>query len=324
MNISIFLSVWCQNLWDELILKNEIKYLKTKFWEDSIFRVFTYDVSNIFYKDSNITYLEYFPIWIKNPKNIIRNIKNYIEFIKTIKWSDKIIVWWWWIFYENEVSLVSNPLKIWLFRFYIFKFFKKDIWIYGVSIEIAENSKNIYKIKKLFSFSQDIKVRNPYSQNLLSNLWIRSELIDDFVFSDNYKINKKPAFLSLDVKLFDLEVFKNIDFSWKTIWIAFRKTYLSDFTISSIIEYIVKSRWKIVFLPHSFHNDNIDSNDYIYLSQFIKEWVSIVSSMEEVYDYYKQKKIDLCLSMRLHSMILCQVYDIEYIKFNYSQKTKET
>ena len=37
------------------------------------FKVFTYDISDIFYKKDNINYLEYFPIGIKKSKNIYRN-----------------------------------------------------------------------------------------------------------------------------------------------------------------------------------------------------------------------------------------------------------
>ena len=45
--------------------------------------------------------------------------------------------------------------------------------------------------------------------------------------------------------------------------------------------------------------------------------------MHEVYDFYREKKIDFCLSMRLHSMILAQVYEIPYIWVSYSLKTEE-
>lgn len=65
MNIAIMMSVWCQNLWDELILKNEIQLLREKYGKKTKFRVFTYDLEDIFYQDETVEYLEYFPIWIK-------------------------------------------------------------------------------------------------------------------------------------------------------------------------------------------------------------------------------------------------------------------
>jgi len=45
--------------------------------------------------------------------------------------------------------------------------------------------------------------------------------------------------------------------------------------------------------------------------------------MQESYDIYKNKKIDICLVMRLHAIILSQVYGIDFIAFSYSKKTDE-
>ena len=61
--ISIFASIWSQNLGDELILKNEINLLKKEFWENTKFFVFTYDKKDLFFKEKNVFYKEYFPIW---------------------------------------------------------------------------------------------------------------------------------------------------------------------------------------------------------------------------------------------------------------------
>lgn len=323
MNISIFLSCWQQNLWDELILKNEIKLLKKEYWENTLFTVFTYDLKDDFLQDNSIKYIEYFPISIKQPKNIIRNIKNFYNFLYQVYKSDLIVVWWWWIFYENEVSTVSNPLNMWYIRLIFFKIFLKKVLFYWVSIEIWEKSKNLYKIKKIFSLWDDIRVRNEYSFLLLQKIWIRSKLIDDPVFYDawdNY-IKKSPIF-SIDCKNIDLSFLTKIDFYGKTIWIAFRKWYLEDDILEKICENIIQKWWKIILLPHSFHKTNIESNDEFYLKKILKNNITITSNMAETYELYKQKKIDLSLSMRLHSMILSQVYDIDYIKFSYSYKTK--
>jgi len=94
MNILIMMSIWCQNIWDELILKNEIVLLKEKYWKDTNFLVMTYDIKNFFYIDKNVRYIEYFPIWIKKIRNIYRNIKNFFVFIKSILLSDKVVIWW--------------------------------------------------------------------------------------------------------------------------------------------------------------------------------------------------------------------------------------
>jgi polysaccharide pyruvyl transferase WcaK-like protein len=73
------------------------------------------------------------------------------------------------------------------------------------------------------------------------------------------------------------------------------------------------------------------SNDYIFLKQFLRKEtlekypkkISISKSMEETYNYYKEKKIDICLAQRLHSIILSDVYEIPFIGISYGRKTDE-
>jgi polysaccharide pyruvyl transferase WcaK-like protein len=45
--------------------------------------------------------------------------------------------------------------------------------------------------------------------------------------------------------------------------------------------------------------------------------------MQESYEIYTKKKIDINLAMRLHSIILSHVYSIPYIAISYSKKTDE-
>lgn len=327
MNIAILMSVWAQNLGDELILKNEIKLLEEKYFPIKCnFKVFTYDLSDEFVKAENIEYLEYFPIWIKNPKNIFRNLKNFINFSKIIKSSDKIIIWWGWIFYENETQSVGNPLTQWLFRVKMREFYKKDIIFFWVSIEISKNSTNLELVRQIFSPAKEIYVRNKYSNELLKNLQINSEIIADPVFSDNWKKeNFKSPILKLETSNFDLGNFSQIDFVWKKVWLAFRSWKLQDENkqISELIDLIISNGGEVILLPHSFHKTDILANDYEFLKQFVREKVSITNSMFETYEIYKKNLIDICISMRLHSMILSQVYDIDFISISYSQKTSE-
>lgn len=327
MKIAVMMSVWCQNLWDELILKNEIQLLKEKYGIDTQFKVFTYDLADIFYTDKNIKYLEYFPIWIRNPKNLWRNIKNYYHFIKTIKWCDKVVIGGGGIFFDNETGNYSNPLNQWLFRTEIIKILKKEIIIFWVSIDI-KFERNLEKIKKIFVNAKEVFVRDNGSFELLKNLWIKSEIILDPVFWDNWEVwlkNYKKNFLvkKVDAKSFCLNDIRDTDFSGKTIWLALRSWYLQTekVVIHEIIDFILHSGWKVMLLPHSFHTGDDMANDLKFLSQFIKPWVEITNFMQETYEIYKQKKIDFCLSMRLHSMILSQVYGIEFIAIKYAKKS---
>ncbi len=327
MNIAIMMSVWCQNLWDELILKNEIQLLREKYGKKTKFRVFTYDLEDIFYQDETVEYLEYFPIWIKNPKNIFRNLKNYYNFIKTVKWADKIVFGGWWIFFDNEAGNFSNPLKQWLFRSEIIKLLKKDLVIFWVSIDIKLN-KNLSTIHKIFSQAKEVYVRDNASFELLKNIWVSSEIILDPVFSDNGQegiknYEKNYLLKKINAADFILDDLYGIDFSGKTLWIAFREWYLQNEkdTIEKVIDYVLNAWGKVILLPHSFHTLDMKANDLEFLKHFVKSWVSISQSMEETYETYRQKKIDFCLSMRLHSMILSQVYAIEFIAIKYAKKS---
>lgn len=322
MNIVILMSVWCQNLWDELILKNEINLLNKKYPFDNHFRVFSYDIKNPFFISENIEYIEYFPIWIKKIWNLFRNIKNYYNFIKTIKWAEKVIIWWGGIMFDNEIWDISNPLNQWLFRIAFINFLKKDIIFYWLSIDIKDQ-KNLKKIKRIFSVWTEIYVRDKHSFELLQNLQIKSQIILDPVFYDNQWSQSylKPV-LEIKTQDFNLENIKDIDFNKKTVWLSFRKWYLKDEIklINEIVDFILNNWWKIILLPHSFHIIDEKSNDFKFLQQFLKSGVAITSSMQETYEIYKNKKINFCLSMRLHSMILCQVYNIDFVSLKYSTK----
>ncbi len=364
MNISIFASIWCQNLGDELILRNEIEILENiefkaknldftnKVWYSSkpdSFKIFTYDVKNTFFQKDNLLYLEYFPIWIKDKKNIFRNIRNFISFIKTVFWSDLIVIWGGGIIYDNEVQANKNPLDQWIFRNKIFRFFRKKVIFYAVGINI-KNKENLPKLKQIFSKAYKVYVRDTYSYKTLENLWIKSEIIDDPVFNENkeYRMQdlgkkselqmEKKSFLIKEIEAnnFSLRDLENINLENKKVWITFRAGYIGKsgnekieiLMVRELIELLLSKNCKVYFLPHSIHYTDIKSNDLEYYKKIIS-WtklenkVYVVESLEEVYYFYKQKKIDVCFSMRLHSMILSQVYEIPFVAFSYSKKTEE-
>lgn len=71
-------------------------------------------------------------------------------------------------------------------------------------------------------------------------------------------------------------------------------------------------------LPHSFHKLDEKANDYTFLKNFKTQ---ITENMLETYNVYKYKKVDLVISMRLHSMILSHIYWVDQFAISYSQKT---
>lgn len=336
MLISVFASIWSQNLWDELILKNEIKLLRQEYSDKKLkFIVFSYDYKNPFYNDADIEYREYFPIDSKKKRNIFRNILNFFSFLFVVLRTDLIIIWWGGLFFDEERQTTANPLKIWLYRTNIFRFFHKKIRFFAVWLNVQkEENKQI--IKEIFSFSYKIWVRDNFSNNLLKELDIASEIVMDPVFYDNWlnpDFKKNLCIKKLKSKWFTTEDLKTIDFSWKKVWISFRKWYISksnndqmEFLIVKDILEFLKQKWaQIVLLPHSFHKTDIEANDYIWMKNFKEKilGIEIAHSMEETYSYYKEKKLDIVLAQRLHSIILSHTYDINYISISYSKKTDE-
>ena len=335
MIISIFASIWSENLWDELILKNEIKILEEKYWKDVEFKVFTNNTDYVFFQKYNIEFIESFPIWIWNIGNIFKNIKNLFLFFNTVEVSDLIVIWWGGIFYDNEILTSMSSLKLWIFRTNIFRLFNKKILFYSVWLNIKSKI-NYLKLKKIFSWDIDVDVRDKYGKDLLNDLWIKSKIVYDPVFYDNWDIDKvlKKSYLlkKIDSEFFDISDISNISLKWKKVWIAFRRFFLKneDDSMLKIIKLILKKWWKIIFIPHSFHKEDEFSNDYIFLKKYIKKIttseiikVQICKNMRESYKVYKDNKIDICFSMRLHSIILSQVYAIPYVAFTYTKKTNE-
>lgn len=336
MIISIFASIWSQNLWDELILKNEIKLLRQEYNDNKIkFIVFSYDYKNPFFIDKYIEYKEYFPIETKKIKNIYRNIFNFLSFLLVVLKSDLIVIWWWWLFFDEEIQTTANPLKIWFYRANIFRFFNKKIRFFALWLNISkEENKQI--IKQIFTKAYKISVRDNFSKNLLKELNIDTELVMDPVFYDNissFNIKKNLCIKKIKSRWFTKKDLNDIDFFWKTLAIALRKWYISNnfneqeefIIIKDLLEFL-KGKWaKIILLVHSFHKTEISANDYIWMNKFKNSifWIKITNSLEETYNYYKEKKIDIILAQRLHSIILAHTYDIQYIALSYSKKTDE-
>jgi polysaccharide pyruvyl transferase WcaK-like protein len=351
MNISIFASIWCQNLWDELILKNEIDLLKSEFQstrpvsrdqsQELYFKVASYEAHNPLFHIQNTSYFEYFPLWIKQLKNIFRNIRDFFKFLSVIIWSDRVVIGWGWIIYDSELQSVWNPLNQWLFRARVARFFRKKIYFYAVWVDI-KNADNNQILEKIFKKAWKITVRDEKSQQQLIELWIQSEIVDDPVMSENFqphhssheRIERGVTWNILwthNSKNFKLKDFDTYNFQWKKVWLALRSWYIwtswdarvEKLLIEELCSYIEKKWGKITFIPHSLHPSDKQANDYEFMKQFLNYEREIYVNLTEVYTAYNHQMIDIVISMRLHSIILSHVYGIDQIVLSYSQKTDE-
>lgn len=343
MNISIFASIGAQNLWDECILKNEIELLKQEFWELSPspspregsieFKVASYDPKNPIFQITNTHYFEYFPIGIKNPRNIFKNIKNFFKFLQVIIWSDIVVIWWWGIIYDSEIQSANSPLNQWILRANTARLFWKKLYFYAVWIDI-KNKENTKKLEKIFQKAWKVTVRDKKSQEQLKEIGIKSEIVDDPVMQESphlweelkWGYVKGNILKTLCSQNFSTEDFKMHDFTGKKVGLALRSWYMwseGNKKVEELCQFIENKWGKIVFLPHSLHPTDIQANDYEFMKQFINYEREIYASLGEVYSAYTHKLIDIVISMRLHSIILSYVYGIDQITLSYSQKTEE-
>lgn len=346
MKIAIFASVWAQNLGDELILKNEIAAIESgkifpvpiaktfsKRQQSSLFdfRVFTYDKNSQFFHAENVTYIEYFPIWLRSIKNLFKNLVNCYRFVETVIWADFIIVWGGGLFYDSELQASQNNLNLWRWRTGIFRFFSKKVIFYGISIDI-KNLWNKKLIQEIFDRNFRVFVRDEATRLFLQDIWVTSKEIWDPVFYDNGEDFPKKSLALKTIPSNQAEVsdFDDINMTGKVIWVAIRQWYFKEgkdeweFVKESLSALLKKGVKKIVLLPMSFHPSDYQANDYYFLRNFISENIVMGGeNMQEVYNNFKEKKIDMCIAMRLHSIILSQVYQIPYIALSYSRKTDE-
>lgn len=325
MKITIFASIGAQNLWDELILKNEIQALRNEYGQDTAFTVFSYDPQNPFYTDSYVSYKEYFPIDSKKPKNIFRNVLNLFSTFWHVAKSDLVVIGGWGLFYDSEIQKSDSPLDQWLFRVKMCKILWTPLVFYAVGIDIQKKY-NLPKIKKIFSRAEHIFVRDQHSADVLKQVGIKSDIIDDPVFLDNTKKTRKGKCIKkLSSDSFDLEQIIDLDFKGKTVGLALRRWYIKkeDKKIQGIIDLIEEKWWTVFLLPHSFHKLDVLSNDLVFLSQFYKKQHKFTTHLQWAYDAYAKGQIDMCISMRYHSMVLSKVYGIDYVAISYAEKTHQ-
>lgn len=349
MLISIFASIWSKNLWDELILKNEIKMLERRQSGNTKFIVFSHDPRNPFFEKRNIEYKEYFPTALKEKGGIVRNMRNFFSFIQTVRKSDLVIIGGGGLIYDNEKDLSKNPLDIRLFRTKICKLFRKKVEFFRIGIDIKntwnsqKGKSNLEKVREIFSVWEHISVRDHYSHELLKQLWIPSSVKKDPVFYDrNKEIIETSLIQKIESHSFSYRDLEKFDLGEKKIGFALRKWYLTnhnsniaekmeEWKINEIIYFILEAGWEVILLPHSFHNQSEAANDFLFLKQFLRDDVlkkypgriHICEDMSQTYSVYQDKKIDLCIAQRLHSIILSDVYEIPFIGLSYGTKTQE-
>lgn len=313
MKISLLTATWHYNLGDELILLQEYNILREKF-QGAEFNIFTYEEkSSLLPKEDNIKYIPYFPKNIR--KKPIENLKYLWENISAIAKSNLIIIWGWWLIYDKEIQKWGSPIWQWKLRILLAKiFFKKIIWL-AVGISYPENKAK--SLKFLFSGKKTlVSVRDKKSHETLEKIGIKSNILDDSVFSYEPKNKSKISLIDSGSRP-----------EWQKlglIWISLRRWYLDheQDNIKQIILYLSRKWYDIVFLSHSIHQEDILADDYIFTRSFaLKYNLKITKSIEETLEYYP--KLKFVVGMRFHSLILSVVHNIPFLALSYGNKTEE-
>jgi len=77
-----------------------------------------------------------------------------------------------------------------------------------------------------------------------------------------------------------------------------------------------------ILLNHSFHKDNLSTNDNIFLSNLEEKYqLRSTKNIKETLEIYKE--LEFVVGMRLHSLILSLVHAIPFFAISYGKKTDE-
>ncbi len=303
MRIAILAAIGSQNLWDELILKNQIYFLEEKYSEflwvsknEIEFSVFSYDVADPFFTAPNVAYYSYFPMGVKKIANIWKNCKNFFTFLNVIWQSDRVVLWWGGILFDEELQSVSNPLLQIYLRLKYASFLRKKIEVFRVWINI-KNPKNYTRLFKICDLAKSISVRDRYSYRVLEKMWFTKRIsiekdpvfydkvfwdwdkrhmlqssTDPFswesylygsVFTQDFTIENLEKILDDDNTKISLE-----DLEWKKVAIALRQRDIWNYSrrVYDICKFLVEHKAVIIFVPHSFHKTDKLANDYYWLA----------------------------------------------------------
>ncbi|MDD2916542.1 MAG: polysaccharide pyruvyl transferase family protein [Candidatus Gracilibacteria bacterium] len=302
MHYSLLTATGAYNLGDELILLQEYEFIKKRHPE-ATFSVFTYDKkSSLLPRDETIEYISYFPNHAKTKP--LQNIWYFLRTFLVVRKSDAVIVGGGGLLYDNEDGQsFDRLLSQWKLRVRIVEFLGKPLiyWSLGIHLK-KENEK---KILPLFTGKQtSVSVRDAESKKSLESIGIKAFLIPDPV------LTYEPAIPKLLMK------------RRPKIGLSFRSGFLQREleNMENIITFLMAREYEPILLNHSFHEDNPEVNDSIFLTDLREKYqLHATENIQETLETYKE--LDYVVGMRLHSLILSFVHAIPFLALSYGKKT---
>ncbi len=290
------------NLWDELILQEEIKFLQKHYWNVDI-TAFTYDKKSSIINDSSIRFEYYFPTsFFKKP---FANIAYLFKNIWLIARADILVIGWWWIIFDNEPGIsFKKVLMQWVYRVKLARITGTTLLFWWIWLEV-DRIQNKMQLKKLFTYGDFILVRDPRSKWLLDALEIPAIEVEDIVY------------------LYEPPEVPKIELPRKRVWISIRWWFLEQkkSVVPEIYDFLISEWYDPIFLLHTT-DGNIDQNDTLYLKD-VMVWrtYNTTHSIDQTLKIYPT--LYAVVGMRFHAGILACVHEIPFIPISYGHKTAE-
>lgn len=290
------------NLWDEIILREELKFLQNHYGDLASFTVFTHDKKSTIFEDATVKFVPYFPtnFW----GNPFANIGYFFHNLWLIYKSDILIIGGGGLLFDNEPG-VSFDLLLWqwYFRTKIARVGGSTIVYLGMSLEI-KNTKNKMKLGKIFKRGDFIILRDEKSVGILEALEIPCSQIPDLAFLYN-----PEAPDTLPPK--------------KRVGISVRGGFLWDTEkmIPEIYDFLLARGYDPVFLIHTAAG-NESQNDALFIKRVMTgKTYNVTGTIEQSLKVYPT--LYAMIGMRFHSGILSCVHNIPFMMISYGPKTDE-
>lgn len=307
-NIVIFVLSGKYNLGDELILRVEIDFFKSKFPNATI-HVATYDENSFLGDKKGIQFFSFFPNGIR--KFFFKNIWYFFANIAKIFHADLVVLGGGGIFFDNEpgISFKKNLFE-WKLRLLFARLFRKKVIFLGISLEV-KNYENQKKLAKIFRNSDYIFPRDERSTKILEQFWIPATTLSDSVFLFPPKNFSQKNIIKIPENKQKII----------TVWFALRAWFLTEFSVEELSKFVeeLSNKWyNIIFITHSFSAE-VSHNDEIFVKKFFGEQYRITASLDESLRAYDE--IDVMISMRLHATIMASQNGIPVLMIPYGPKT---
>ncbi len=303
MKIVFLTATGAYNIGDELILSEEVRYIRSRYPEADI-TIFTYDARSSLVTDmSRLSFVSYFPNHIRTKP--LENIGYFFQNISTLLRADMVFIGGGSILFDNEHGISFRRLLLqWFFRICIARIGRAKICFWGIGIDIMKHE-NRLKISILFSKKDTIFVRDHETYNIIEALELHPTLIPDIVF-----LHSPP-------------IFSPETTAKKMVWISLRWWFSSEnlACIPAIYDFLLNAGYDPIFLAHSFSGD-AEQNDILKIRAVMgQKAYKITKSLKKTLSLYPS--LYAVCGMRFHAGVLACVHEVPFIPFFYGTKGRE-